>query len=157
MATFNSGLYGKQVGSAGASPAGTYPLAKFAAGKLRYAVALVTLAGTEAANDIINLARLKPGAVVLPSESRIICEDPGTALTLDIGFASNDDALCDGAALTTAHDVTFTGAPSVTAVAQQYNPVALAAGDEVIFATVKVATSPTAGAKVLVLIAYLDE
>lgn len=157
MPTFNSPRYASQVGSAGGSPASGYPLAKLSAGKKRIAVVPYTLAGTEAASDIINLIRLKPGAVVIPSESRIVCEDPGTALTIDVGFASNDDALCDGAALTTAHDVTFTSAASVTATAQQYVPAALAVGDEVIFATVRTATSLTAGAKLLFLIAYLDE
>ena len=157
MATFNSTNYGKQVGSAGASPSASYPLAKFIAGKVRYAIIPYVLAGTEAANDIINIVRLKVGAVVIPSLSHIVCEDPGTALTIDIGFASNVDALCDGAALTTAHDVSFTGAASVTATAQQYTPVALASGDEVIFATVKTATSLTAAAKLLFLVAYVDE
>lgn len=157
MATFNSTRYTSQVGTAGGSPASGYPLAKFANGKHRISVVPYTLAGTEAANDIINLIRLKAGAVVVPCECRILCEDPGTALTIDIGFASNDDALLDGAALTTAHDVSFTGAPSVTATAAQYNPTALAVGDEVIFATVKTATSLTTGAKLLFLISYLDE
>ena len=157
MATFNSTRYTGQVGTAGGSPASGYPLAKFTAGVTRTAVIPYTLVGTEAANDIINLVRLKAGAVVLPSECRIVCEDPGTALTIDVGFASNDDALCDGAALTTAHDVTFTTAASVTAVAQQYVPAPLATGDEVIFATVRTATSLTAGAKLLITIAFLDE
>lgn len=154
MPTFNSAIYGKQNGT-GASP--LYPKAKEANGKLRFAAVPYALAGTEVANDIINLVRLKPGAVPMPSLSRIVCEDPGTALTLDIGFTSNPDALCDGAALTTAHDVSFTGAASVTAVAAQYVPAELAVGDEVIFATVKTATTLTANAKLLFLIAYLDE
>lgn len=154
MPTFNSTAYGKQIGS-GASP--IYPEAKRTSGKLRYAVVEYALAGTEVADDIINLIRLKAGAVVVPSLSRIVCEDPGTALTLDIGFASNADALCDGAALTTAHDVSWTGAASVTAVAAQYVPAAIASGDELIYATVKTATTLTAGAKLCFLIAYLDE
>jgi len=157
MPTFNSDNYAAQVGSAGASPAAAYPLAKNIAGKLRYAVIPYALAGTEIANDIINLVRFKVGSKVISSLSRIVCEDPGTALTIDIGFASNADALCDGAALTTAHDVSFTGAASVTAVAAQYIPVDIASGDEVIFATVKTATTLTAGAKLLFLIAYVDE
>lgn len=158
MATFNSTRYGLQIGSAGASPAAGFPLSEYIGGKLRFAVIEYALAGTETANDIINLVRLKRGAVVLPSFSRIVHQDCGDALTLDIGFASNDDALCDGAALgTNAGDVTFTGAGSVTATAQQYNPATIASGDEVIFATVKTATNLTAGAKLLFLIAYVDE
>ena len=69
MATFNSTNYGKQVGSAGASPSASYPLAKFIAGKVRYSIIPYVLAGTEAANDIINIVRLKVGAVVIPSLS----------------------------------------------------------------------------------------
>ncbi len=154
MPTFNSTLYNQQLG-VGATP--SYPQAKLQNGKLRYMSVLYPLAGTEIANDIINLGRLKAGAIVVPSLSRIVCEDPGTALTIDIGFASNDDALCDGAALTTAHDVSFTGAPSVTAVAAQYTPTPLAAGDELLFITVKTATSLTAAAKLLIEVAYIDE
>lgn len=158
MPTFNSTRYASQVGAAGASPSAGYPLSEYIAGKLRFAVIPYALAGTEAANDIINIARLKVGAVVLPSYSRIVHEDIGDALTLDVGFASNDDALCDGAALgTNAGDVTFTGAGSVTATAQQYVPTTIAAGDEVIFATVKTATNIVAGKKLLFLLAYLDE
>lgn len=153
--TFNTTAYGKQIG-VGASP--VYPQAKLTSGKLRFAAIEYALAGSETANDIINLVRLKAGAVVVPSFCRIVHQDVGDALTLDIGFASNDDALCDGAALgTNAGDVTFTGAGSVTATAQQYNPANIASGDELIFATVKTATNLTAGAKLLFLIAYLDE
>lgn len=154
MATFNSTAYGKQIG-AGASP--IYPSAKRTSGKLRFAVVEYALAGTEAANDIINLIRLKAGAVVVSSLSILKCEDPGTALTLDIGFASNDDAILDGAALTTAHDLPFTKHASITATVNDFVPAELAAGDELLFATVKTATTLTAGAKLLFLIAYLDE
>jgi hypothetical protein len=154
MASFNTTAYGQQIG-AGASP--IYPKASTANGKLRYAAIPYTLAGTEATNDTINLIRLKAGAIPLPSLSKIVCEDPGTALTLDIGFASNLDSLCDGAALTTAHDDFFTKLPSVTAVAAQYVPAAIAAGDEILVATIVLATVPTAGAKLLFLIAYIDE
>jgi len=155
MPTFNSTRYTAQIGAAGASPSAAFPLSKFITGKMRFATIPYTLVGTEAANDIINLVQLKEGAVVYPSSSRVVCEDPGTALTIDIGFASNDDALTDGLALTTAHDLTFTAGG--TATAQQYVPVALAHADRLIFATVKTATALTAGAKLLFLIAYADE
>ncbi len=157
MPSFNTVKYGRQIGSAGASPSSTYPGAKAITGKVRYAHIEYALLGTEVANDTINIVRLKAGAQVIPSLCRIVCEDPGTALSLDVGFASNVDALCDGAALTTAHDVSFTGAASVTAVAAQYVPVDIAVGDEVIFATLTLATALTAGAKLLFLIAYVDE
>lgn len=155
MATFNSTRYTASVGSAGSSPASTYPLAKYVDSPVYTAEIPYTIVGTEAADDIINLIKLHAGDVVIPSMSRIVNEDIGTALTLDIGFASNDDALLDGGALgTSAGDFIFTAATSGTVTAQQYNPVVLAVGDEVIKATVKTATSLTAGAKVLFIIAY---
>lgn len=158
MPSFNTPLYNAQIGTAGQTPAVSYPLAEYVAGKVRYAIVPYSLAGTEATNDLLYLVKLKIGAVVIPSLSRIVCEDPGTALTLDIGFLSNPDALCDGAALTTAHDVSFTLAPSVTATAAQYVPVPIASSaDSVIYATIVLATVPTAGAKLLFLIAYVDE
>jgi hypothetical protein len=46
---------------------------------------------------------------------------------------------------------------SVTATVNDYVPAEIAAADALIFATVKTATTLTAGAKLLFLIAYLDE
>ena len=148
MPTFNSAVYTAQ------SSNHAWPSQQDVQAKLRYATVAYALVGTETAADIINLAILPRGAKVIPSLSRVVCEDPGTALTVDIGFASNDDALADGLALTTAHDVAFTA--NGTATAAQYAPAALAAGDERIFATVKTATDLTASAKLLFQIAYLE-
>lgn len=162
MTTWNSDIYLGQTGTAGASAnaASKYPTQQNEQGKLRITLVPYTLS-TESTNDIIRLTRVKPGTKILSTVSRIVCEDPGTALTLDIGFASNPDALCDGAALTTAHDVTWTGAPSTTVVANQYVPAAIAvtadtATDVDIYATVVLATAPTAGAKILFQIAWLE-
>jgi hypothetical protein len=155
MPTFNSTRYTAQVGSAGSSGAVNYPLAKYVDSPVYTAEIPYTVVGTEAAADLINLVKLKAGDVVIPSLCRIVNEDVGDALTLDIGFASNEDAILDGGALgTNAGDFIFTAATSGTVTAQQYVPVVLAAGDEVIYATVKTATSLTAGAKVLFIIAY---
>ncbi len=156
MASFNTDLYGDQVGAAGSSPAASYPLAKSVGGKLRFAVVTYALAGTETASDTINLVRLKKGAVPVPALSRVVHEDIGDALTIDVGFTSNDDALADGIALgTNAGDVAFTA--NGTATAAQYVPAEIATGDEVIFATVRTATNIVAGKKLLFLVAYLDE
>ena len=155
MPTFNTSRFTAQTGAAGASPSAAYQLSKFTQGKIRYASIPYALAGTEAAADVINLVRLKEGAVVIPSLSRVVCQDPGTALTLDIGFASHTDALSDGLVLTTAHDLAFTAGG--TAVAAQYVPAPLEYADRDIIATVTVATSLTVGAKLLFLIAYVDE
>jgi hypothetical protein len=153
--TFNSSTYALQVPT---TPPKYSASANAVNAKLRYAIIPYSIAGTEVATDLINLVRLKPGDIVIPSLSRICHQDIGTAFTLDIGFASNDDALMDGVALgTSAGDVSFTLGTSATATAQQYVPVAIAAGDEVIYATVKTATTITAAAKILFIIAYVSE
>lgn len=153
MASFNSPFYGKQVGAAGTSPASSYPLAPSA---IRFIPIEYTLAGTEAANDTINLFRAQVGSTLIPSLCRITCEDPGTALTIDIGDAGDSDRYLDGAALTTAHDLTFGALASVTATAAQYRPVKITDANKDIVATVMTATSLTAGAKLLILLAFLD-
>ena len=154
MPTFNTPRFAAQVDSAGASPAATFPLSKFTQGKMRYAIVPYALAATEAAGDIINLVQLKEGAVVIPSLSRVVCEIPGTALALSIGFASNASALCDVLILTTTQDLAFTAGGEMTA---NYVPAPLAFADRNIIATVTDANALTAGAKLLFLIAYVDE
>lgn len=96
MATYNSTLYTAQIGTAGASAnaAAAFPAAKNAFGKLRYVQVPYALAGTEAANEFIYLTLLKPGDRVIAALSKVICEDPGTTLTLQVGDASNADRYC---------------------------------------------------------------
>ena len=93
MATTSTLLYTGQSGTAGASlnAARDFPNAKNAYGKHRiiqipYQVVSSTL---PAAGDIIQLCKLPQGARVLSSLSRIICESPGTTLTLQVGDYSN--------------------------------------------------------------------
>lgn len=153
MATSNSALYGKQVGSAGASPANTYPLAKLAAGKLRYAVVELTV-GTLAANDVVNLAKLKVGSQVVPALSRILCENPGTTFTVKIGDAGDDDRYLAAKALGgAAQDIGFGNSPGVAG----YVGYEIAAGNEVVKMTVTAAGTTTAASKIAILIAFLDE
>lgn len=157
MTAFSSSIYTGQTGTAGASAnaASGFPLAQMAQGKLRYTIVQYAL-GAESTNDTINLCKLRIGAKVIPSMSKIVCEDPGTALTLDIGHAGNTDAYCDGAALTTAHDDFWTKLPSVTAVAAQYVPEAVTAGNETVLATVVLATALTSAAKVTFYVAWIE-
>lgn len=54
-------------------------------GNVCMAVATYTLTASEVANDIINLVKLPAGAMVLPHLSKVIAENPGTQLTLQIG------------------------------------------------------------------------
>ncbi len=147
MSSFNSSVYAGQQ----AKLTLAWPTNQSLGACLQFATVPYALAGTEAANDTINLCTLPVGSKVIPSLSRVVCQDPGTALTLHIGTASDNDSLSATLALTTAHDLAFTGG---TAVAAQYVPVALASGDETIIATVAVATSLTTGAKLLFLVAY---
>lgn len=161
MTTWNSTLYTGQTGSAGASlnASSSFPMAQKESGKLRYSDVTYALNGNESANDIINIVELKPGAFLVPSLCRIVCEDPGTALTLDIGDAVTADRYMDGGALTTAHDTSFTAAPSVTATAAWYTPYAIVGGTTpttVIKAKVITATALTAAAKVRFLIAWQE-
>lgn len=73
-----------------------------------------TLAGTEAAADTINLAVLPVGATLVPQLCSVYCADPGTTLTLDVGYAANPDAFADGITLSAGGLVNFSSgtAPS---------------------------------------------
>lgn len=154
MANVNSTLYTKQVGSAGASPAVTYPLAKVAGGKLRYYEVEGTVADLGATNDTFTLCRLKVGARVLPGLSKIICESPGTTVTGKIGDASDDDRYLAAKALGgSAQDIFWTNSPGVAG----YVGYEIVAGNEVIVWTSTNIGTPTAAAKIKFLIAVLDE
>jgi hypothetical protein len=155
MPVENSTVIVKQLGTAGASPSATYPSVNAVGGKLRIAVVPYLVSATLATNDTINLVSLPSGATVLPHLSYVIAEDPGTALTIDIGFASNLDALSDGLDLAAGGNVAFTAGG--TATAQQFAPVPLAKGDETIIVDCKLVTSVTAGKKITFFIAYLFE
>lgn len=148
MASYSSSVYTAQASNH------TWPSEQSVGAKLRYATIPYALAGTEVADEVLSLCKLPVGAKVIPSLSRVVCEDPGTALTIDIGTVGNPDSLSDGLALTTAHDVAFTAGG--TAVAAQYVPEALTDGDETIIVTVKTASSLTAAAKLLFQVAYLE-
>lgn len=73
-----------------------------------------TLAGTEAANDTIDLAELPVGATLVPELCTVYCADPGTTLTLDVGYTANPDAYADGIVLSAGGLVNFSSgtAPS---------------------------------------------
>lgn len=154
MASANSTLYAKQLGSAGASPSFTFPLAKSAAGKLRIAEIETTAGALGVANDTFNLVRLKPGAKVLPMFSRILCENPGTTFTVIIGDAGDADRYLANKALGGAvQDIGFGNSPGVAAFAG-YDIVR---GNEDVVLTVTAAVTVSAAAKVKITIAYLDE
>lgn len=72
------------------------------------------LVGTEAAADVINLCVLPVGATLLPQLCSVYSSDPGTTLTLDVGYAANPDAFADGIVLSAGGMINFSSgtAPS---------------------------------------------
>lgn len=154
MASANSTLYASQIGSAGGSPSKGYPLAKSAAGKLRIAEIETTAGALGATGDTFNLVRLKPGARVLPQYSRILCENPGTTLTVTIGDAGDADRYLASKALGgAAQDIGFGNSPGVAG----YVGYTVERGNEDVVLTVGTAATVTAAAKVKITIAFLDE
>lgn len=115
-------------------------------GGLVYTEAMYELVGTEAANDIIRIARNKPELNLIPHLCAVDAENPGTALVIDIGDAADVDKYADGIVLSSGGTVLF----SSNSCAQKVDPVISVDSDaqgEWIYATVMTATSLTAGAQ----------
>ena len=152
MASFDTDIYTSENGTAGQSPAFGYELSKFAGGKLRYKVIQYVVDGAETTADTINLCKMKAGAVVIPSLSRVIT---GTGLDvndLNIGVSGNDNKYADAMdTLDTASDIAFSGGDNHTAY------TAVASGGETIIATLVAVTTSTASSTAVFLIAYVDE
>lgn len=64
----------------------------------------------ELANDIINLTVLPVGAALVPHLCSVYSADPGTTLTLDVGYTANPDAYADNIVLSAGGLVNFTSA-----------------------------------------------
>jgi hypothetical protein len=123
-------------------------------GKLTVATANVTIPSTLAANDILNIipAGLLPiGAVVVPQLSSVTSADPGTTLTLDIGFAANPDAYADGITLSAGGQIAFTSGTLPDAVT---TPVRIENATGAIYATVMSAAAITNATVLTFVIAY---
>lgn len=123
-------------------------------GKLTVATAQVTLTSATAAADILNIipAGLLPeGAVVVPQLSSVTCSDPGTTLTLDVGYAANPDAYADGIVLSAGGQIAFTSGTKPAAVA---TPNRIVDEDDAIYATVASADTITNNTVLTFLIAY---
>lgn len=90
-AVTNTPLFDANNGVAGQSAAVGYPQAKRAYGKVRLVQIELSpvSASLPAAGDVIRLTKLKDRARVIAGLSRVICEDPGTTLTLVVGDWSN--------------------------------------------------------------------
>ena len=158
MATFNAPFYS----AAKIDRANTSRLAEsnINSGEVEFATIAYPLTGTEAANDIINLASLPPGSILLPQLCSVFSADPGTTLTLDVGTAADPDGAADGIVLSNGGFVAFT---SVTGVATPAYcaPTPLAADTVVpvdgrvkVFATVASANALTAAVVLNFLLAW---
>jgi hypothetical protein len=152
MATFNSDLVTKQAAALLKSSSGVRDGDDFS-GSVKLATAHVTLTGSTAADDIINIipAELVPvGAVVVPQLCTVTSADPGTTLTLDIGDAANTDRYADGIVLNAGGIINFCSGTKPESVATPYRIPEQAA----IYATVMTADTVTNGTVLTFVIAY---
>lgn len=125
-----------------------------ASGEVQFAHVPYTLVGTEAANDLIKLAVLPAGAIPIPQLSEVLCADPGTTLTLDVGTADNADGWADGITLSSGGKIAFT---SGTAPAWNDATPLVAdsgSGNAVVYATVASANTLTADVVLYFQLAY---
>lgn len=121
------------------------------AGRMRIARISYALASTEAAAEIITLCKLPVGSIPVPGSSYIVCEDPGTALILDIGTAADPDGWGDGVDCQAAGIKPFVFSTVTPAFALTATPTVA----ENIICTVDTATTLTAAKKVIFHLAYL--
>ena len=152
MPNFTTDIYTNQVGAAGTSSSASYPQAKNVAGKERHAIVPYTVIGTETTADTLQIVRLKKGAIVVPHLCRVISEAAFDIDDMNVGDGVNENRFADAIDTTNAaSNVVFSGGD------ENYAPTPLAAGEEVVTATLVSATTTTAGQLVLWDIAYLDE
>lgn len=157
MPTFTTSIYDEQNESR-ANPS-RLATPNVVSGDVEFAIVPYTLtSGTdEAADDIIKLCVLPADVIPIPSLSSITCDaDPGTAFTVDVGTAANDDGWGDGVALTTAGKVEFCAAAHTQPAWLAKTPLVedTGSGNAIVYATVKTATSPTAGVILYFTLAY---
>lgn len=119
-------------------------------GIVLFAQAKITLAGTETVADTMQLCDIPPGCILDPDKSNVVCQDPGTTLTLDIGYAANPDGMADGIVLSAGGKIEFvsTGMP-----ADALTPFRTTEQTR-IYATVMSANTLTAGAILVFNVAY---
>lgn len=110
-----------------------------------------TLVGTEDVNDTINFGNLPTGATIIPELSYVARKsDPGTSLTIDIGYSADADYFADGVVC----DAAGTSAFTTPAVPGQVSAPVTFTAPTVVFATIKAASSLTAGAELDVTCVY---
>lgn len=149
MATFNTAEYTKQAdGRLSNRVEGN-----LTSGDIRLAETVYTTAGTEAANDLVNVITLPIGAVVLPELCRYAYEasgGTGTAIAT-LGDAGDDDRYS-----ATSVTITSAGYTAVTPVADRVlTRYAVTSATNTVIAKLGLSSgSVTAGKKVKFVIAY---
>lgn len=113
-------------------------------------VAAYTLLGTETVADTIQLGDIPAGAIIDPGKSFVVCQDPGTTLTVDIGTAADPDGIADGIVLSAGNKVECC---STAIPAYGFAPPDITEQTRV-YATVASAGTLTEGAKLLFYIGY---
>ena len=153
MATFNSTEYTAQ-GESRANPSRLGD-PNISSGSVEFAIVPYTLAGTEAATDTINLCLLPRDCIPVPALSKVVCADPGTTLTLDIGTSNDADGFADGIVLSAGGQVEFgTSSPLPAWLAQTPLVPDTGSGNAVIKATVVSAASLTASVVLYFVLAW---
>lgn len=111
------------------------------------ATAKVIIKGTEVVGDVIKLARLKPGAVVVPHLCRVIGAATGAAFSVKVGTntAGEDAAYSAALDIKAAHDLPFVN--GIKLPVKKDEPYWVTA-------SITAATTPSAGAETHFLIAY---
>lgn len=110
-----------------------------------------------AATETVALCRLNPGEYIVPGSSYLICDNPGTTLTIDIGdndtadgtIAADPDRWADGIVASAGGGFSFASAPGVATLA----PTEVVDDDVVVNAKLATAASLTTGADLVFYIA----
>lgn len=129
-------------------------------GSPNVAILTYTMDGTEAANDIVRLTKLKAGSIILPHLSLVTSDAIAATATIDIGdddvagvgAAVDADRYADGLDVAAAGIDLFSSVAPTTAA--RTTPYALGADSwiELTFATL---VTPVAGKKLKVIITYV--
>lgn len=128
-----------------------------ASGTVEFAVVPYTLTGSEIATDIINLMLIPSGAIPVPQLSRVTCEDPGTALTFDIGTAADSDGWGRAVAAPAGGNISFADATNPQAAWIAPTPIVAdsgGSGTALVRAAVTTATALTANTVIYFLLAW---
>ena len=140
MATFKSDLATGQTAKGDNRVDG-----RLLAGKVRQSNATVTLAGTEVADDVIELVTIPSDALLDLSQSFVVAESAGTTFTCKLGTPSSD-------ALATGLDFSSAGVVQMGVNTLYTVP----AGEEKIILTVTAASGVDAGKKLRVCLSFID-